>query len=61
MPHDNHKPKLYNKYPKIERKKPNSKKEKQKGGKSAVALSIRSTFYMAIMIVILIPLDFNKY
>lgn len=61
MPHDNHKPKLYNKYPKIERKKPNSKKEKKKRGKSAVALSIRSTFYMAIMIVILIPLDFNKY
>ena len=61
MPHGNHKPKLYNKYPKIERKKPNSKKEKKKGGKSAVALSIRSTFYMAIMIVILIPLDFIKY
>ena len=32
MPHGNHKPKLYNKYPKIERKKPNSKKEKKKGG-----------------------------
>lgn len=30
MPHGNQKPKPYNKYPKIERKKPNSKKEKKK-------------------------------
>lgn len=59
MPHGNQKPKPYNKYPKIERKKPNSKKEKKKS-KSVVALSLRSTFFMAIMILILIPLDFNK-
>ena len=61
MPHGNHKPEPYNKYPKIERKKPNSKKEKKKKRKSVVALSIRSTFYIAIMTVILIPIDFNKY
>lgn len=54
MPHGNQKPKPYNKYPKIERKKPNSKKEKKKR-KSVVAFKFKKYIFYGYN-----DFDFNK-